>query len=403
MGTTTLYFTVKRMKGLTMKSSFNFLWIALSLAVTSAAPAMAAVMVVGPSGEVLSFKRQNGQIETRVCETNSLPSEVASEAGCALEAGTTPTIIKPSLFKKSFQKALRKINTSELTETEKTLLDQYFIVPVSDDNTTRTLISELEAKLKKIRDFKAIYPNDYDSEEEKSLTIRITALNESLKSPSADAQKKITAMVDSVLNDMSGNSIARTLRASESKGTILFQALQILSHTPSVCTNPGISNFPTAGSACEIDVAPNWRMVEDTHTNKQYLWNSISNLYVTLFNNENISFSRAQRVCAPDANIDWHLPTGYPERVNGTAGFSSFDSELQRLVNNGLLKVMPKEMGNYLIWSTSTNPDSGDSVVYTMHGHDGFLGRLNINEIGFFDSFRKVNMGTTVLCVGSMR
>lgn len=81
------------------------------------------------------------------------------------------------------------------------------------------------------------------------------------------------------------------------------------------------------------------------------------------------------------SSIQWRLPSGYPENMNGQYGFPNEDSDWVTLEKNGIRKVLPPVRRWY--WSSSVLPDYA-GYAYVFNDHNGDISHGYRNYCNYF-------------------
>src|SRR5579862_4092598 len=99
----------------------------------------ASIGIFTPNGEVISYENEGDTIHIRVCQKNTLASEISGDQGCPLADGTSEVVMSESDFRGLANNGLAKID-----------------LPSLDDR--RQQLGELQKQLQRLEAFKAQNP-----------------------------------------------------------------------------------------------------------------------------------------------------------------------------------------------------------------------------------------------------
>lgn len=345
---------------------------------------LASIGLFGPNGEVISYEKEGNTIHLRVCQKNTLASEISADQGCQLADGTSEVVMSESDFRGLVNTGLAKIDKSQLSQQQKTLLERDLTdLPSLDDK--RKQLGELQKQLQRLEDFKAQNPQDYDANDERRLKDQIQCIKDSLSGYGdiIDAKNQVAGIVDSLLVDMNGKPLRRTLKHSSDGNGIAYNLLRSLASVDAC--DPGKVSKAPSGYMCRAGTVM-WKVENDTYAGKRVYRDMKSGLKVT----EPLDGTSNQYNAGARCNNGYRLPSGYPSSINGQYGFPNQDSDFTALESDNIRQVVPG-MSSHWFWSSSVVPD----VTYYAYVFSGNYG-------GIGDGSRDYNSGAA-LCVAGGR
>lgn len=378
-------------------------WSALSLSLLLSPVAHAAVAVIGPDSDVLSYEIIDGVVNIRVCEENSTIEHIESPARCKLEGGDSSLITVPFKdFSELEKNGLSVIKADKLSAPERILLGKAS-TDVSQLEAKQREVEELKGQVDELEQFKKENPHDYNvakySAAIKDVTQRMmqSQLDLSHIEEYVAAKLQVGAVFDKLNKQMEGQAVGDgMLRASESSQQIGFRFLKDLAYAPSCSTMDGKIGVCRTGStlvsvttplqACSRSVMGSasvgtmcirrdavW-IVDSATANGMRTYTDSKHGITLTGTYGRFEFDRAQDTCKA-AGKEWDLPVGYPRDMAGKNGNPNHASELVRLADDGIEDVVPElwvpyaNNGDYLwIWSA---PSSTTSDHYILQAHAG--------------------------------
>lgn len=357
------------------------------------------VGVFGPNGEVISYEKKSDGIHVRVCQKNSLTSEIESDSGCTLAEGTSEVVLSEKDFRTLVKTRIARIDKSALSAAQKTILERALTDLPSLDAKRQQLknlqaqLKKIQAQLKRLDAFKGENPHDYDLNEEKNflneektLKDHVNSVKDSLAGYAEiiDAKNQVSQIIDQLITDMDGKPMKQVFRRSQGGTGIAYYLLRGLASVEAC--DPAKVATAESGYICRADLAL-WLVNSDTYAGKRVYTDLKSGLKVTETVATKINQYDAEKQCKDG----FSLPTGYPSSQNGTNGFPKQDSEFVRLESDHIRDVVPGMNDNKWFWSSSVLANN----TYFAYDFFGFNGYIDYDNRGY------VFPNSAVVCVGS--
>ena len=329
----------------------------------------AGVELIGPAGEVISYKMVDGKIQLRLCAQYASQSEVESGSGCRLAEGTDVITIDPADFRGMVQQGLHSLSLApnSLSDDQRALLERELtdIPDLSDKQAERT---RLRARLARLESFKEENPDDYDPAQEKTLLDRIHCIDDALAQYKevTDARDQIAAIVGELVSNMDGNPSGKILKHSQVGGTIAYNLLRAIAKVEEC--DPETMRIAPAGYMCQAGRVL-WRVGAGNYAGRRIYVDMRSGMKVTGMLGLNKMYEAHGR-----CNHGFRLPSGTPDQTSSLAD----DSDFQTLINDNIGQVVPDLHGNQY-WSSSyiDGPPEEIRRAYAYRG-----GRIILDDVG---------------------
>lgn len=208
--------------------------------------AYAAIAVVGPDSDVVSYELADGIVHIRVCQPNSTLEEIESASRCALAEGQSSEIaVNLKDFKDIEVNGLGFIKKDKLSASDQDLLRKS-TTDVSSLEEKQKEVEKLKAEVDRLAKFKEEYPHDYKVDAYQAAvrdaTTKMMQSQADLSHVEAVVAAKVQtgAIFDKINQEMEGQAVsAHQLMASESGRTIAFRFLKDLAMLPN-CSSEGV-------------------------------------------------------------------------------------------------------------------------------------------------------------------